>query len=122
MTDTPEPMADQEKALDDRIMDTLHELFDVIDTLIKNEAVSPKNREENIMPDTTPNNRASTPVNRLIDIAGELLDIYKKMDNAETPGHWQEFTDAEAKLAGAFDEDAISEDAAYAASFDNPDA
>lgn len=48
--------------------------------------------------------------------------IVRKLIDAETPGYWSEFTDEEAALAGAFDEDAISEEDAYKASFDNPDA
>lgn len=46
--------------------------------------------------------------------------VVDKLIDAETPGYWAEFTGEEAWFAGAFDEDAISEDAAYAASFDNP--
>lgn len=46
--------------------------------------------------------------------------VVDKLIDAETPGFWAEFTDEEAMFAGAFDEDAISEDTAYAASFDNP--
>ena len=47
--------------------------------------------------------------------------VIEKLIDAETPGYWSEFTDEEAEMAGAFDEDAISEEAAYNASFDNPD-
>ena len=46
--------------------------------------------------------------------------VIDKLVDAETPGYWAEFTDDEAALAGYFPENALSEEAAYDASFDNP--
>jgi hypothetical protein len=46
--------------------------------------------------------------------------VIDKLVDAETPGYWAEFTNGEAVLAGYFPEDALSEEAAYDASFDNP--
>ena len=126
MTETPETTTNQEKAPIDRVMDTVNELFEVIDTLLDVDTVHPADGGENVTPgasaDTFPDAPAVTPARRLLDITGELIDIARKLADAETPGYWQEFTDDEAELVGAFDEDAISEEEAYRASFDNPDA
>ena len=51
------------------------------------------------------------------DMLGTVID---KLADAETPGYWAEFTREEAEMAGAFTENALSEEAAYDASFDNP--
>ncbi len=115
MTETPETATNQEKAPIDRVMDTVNELFEVIDTLLDVDTVPPADGGEDVTP-------AVTPARRLLDITGELIDIARKLADAETPGYWQEFTDDEAELVGAFDEDAISEEEAYRASFDSPDA
>lgn len=61
-----------------------------------------------MLPNTTDNSMR-------IDTIGE------KLFDAEIPGFYALFTDEEAAIAAAFEEDAISEDAAFAASFDNPD-
>ncbi len=47
--------------------------------------------------------------------------LEQQLLDAETPGHYGTFTDEEAVALGAFDEDAISEADALAASFHNPD-
>lgn len=47
--------------------------------------------------------------------------LNEKLHDAETPGFYALFTDAEAAAAGAFEEDAISGEVAFAASYDNPD-
>lgn len=65
--------------------------------------------------------RVETAINHLETATGMLHSVIDKLIEAETPGFWSEFTDEEAELAGAFDEDAITEDAAYEASFDNPE-
>ncbi len=46
--------------------------------------------------------------------------VIDKLVDAETPGYWAEFSIEEAAMAGFFQESALSEDAAYDASFDNP--
>lgn len=55
------------------------------------------------------------------DNAMRIDTIAEKLADAETPGFYALFTDEEAAIAGAFVEDAIGEEAAFAASFDNPD-
>jgi hypothetical protein len=65
--------------------------------------------------------RVETALDRLETATGMLHSVIDKLIEAETPGFWSEFTDEEAELAGAFDEDAVTEDAAYEASFDNPE-
>ena len=47
--------------------------------------------------------------------------INEKLMDAETPGFYALFTDEEAVLAGAFDDDAIGEESALVGSYDNPD-
>ncbi len=47
--------------------------------------------------------------------------LEQQLLDAETPGHYGAFTDEEAAALGAFDEDAISEAGALAASFHNPE-
>lgn len=47
--------------------------------------------------------------------------INEKLLDAETPGFYALFTDEEAAAVGAFDDDAISEEAALLGSYDNPD-
>jgi hypothetical protein len=123
MADTPETTANQEKLPVDQIMDRVNELFGVIDTLIDDDQTDPlQEYGENTISGTPESSEEKTPARRLLDITGGLIDIASKLADAETPGHWQEFTDAEAESAGVFDEDAISEDDAYVSSFDNPDA
>ncbi len=128
MTETPETVTNQEKAPIDRVMDTVNGLFEVIDTLLDVDTAPPEDGGEDVTPgasadtSTFPDTPTVTPARRLLDITGELIDIARKLADAETPGYWQEFTDDEAELVGAFDEDAISEEEAYRASFDNPDA
>ena len=55
------------------------------------------------------------------DNAMRIDTVSEKLLDAETPGFWALFSDEEARQAGAFAEDALSEEAAFAASFDNPD-
>lgn len=55
------------------------------------------------------------------DNAMRIDTIGEKLLDAETPGFFALFTDEEAAIAGAFEEDAISEDAALLGSYDNPD-
>ena len=47
--------------------------------------------------------------------------INEKLMDAETPGFYALFTDEEAAIAGAFDDDAISDETALVGSYDNPD-
>jgi len=57
-----------------------------------------------------------------LEVATDMLhSVIEKLIEAETPGFWSEFDDDEAELAGAFDDDAITPEAAYEASFDNPE-
>lgn len=63
----------------------------------------------------------TNPAGHTAPAADQNETIIRKLIDAETPGYWSEFTDEEAEFAGAFDEDAISEEDAYKASFDNPD-
>lgn len=52
---------------------------------------------------------------------GTRMDIInEKLQDAETPGFFALFTDEEAAAVGAFDDDAISEEAALLGSYDNP--
>ncbi len=44
--------------------------------------------------------------------------VLEKMRDAETPGFWAEFAPDEAELAGAFEEDALSEDDTVATDID----
>ncbi len=53
------------------------------------------------------------------DIDPQFLE--QQLLDAETPGHYGTFTDEEAAALGVFDEDAISEADAFAASFHNPE-
>ncbi len=55
------------------------------------------------------------------DNAMRIDTIDEKLLDADIPGFYALFTDEEAATAGAFEEDAIDEHAAFAASFDNPD-
>lgn len=54
------------------------------------------------------------------DNAMRIDILTEKLMDAETPGFFALFTDEEAAAVGAFEEDAISEEAALIASFDNP--
>ncbi|MCD8141512.1 MAG: hypothetical protein LUE17_17395 [Planctomycetaceae bacterium] len=54
------------------------------------------------------------------DNAMRIDTIGEKIADAETPGFFALFTDQEAAAAGAFEEDAIDEETAFAASFDSP--
>lgn len=47
--------------------------------------------------------------------------INEKLLDAEIPGFYALFTDEEAAIVGAFDDDAISEETALNGSYDNPD-
>jgi phage-related tail fiber protein len=60
---------------------------------------------------------ASTVETPTVPLEASIID---KLVDAETPGYWAEFTNDEATLAGYFPEEALSEEAAYDASFDNP--
>ncbi len=71
---------------------------------------------------TTNRENQTNPAGQTTPVADQTETIVRKLIDAETPGYWSEFTVEEAALAGAFDEDAISEEDAYKASFDNPDA
>ncbi len=51
----------------------------------------------------------------------DMQSLEEKLLDAEVPGGHATFTDEEAALLGAFEEDAISEADAFAASFHNPD-
>lgn len=66
-------------------------------------------------------NRVDNAVDQLETATSMLHSVIDKLIDAETPGYWSEFTDEEAELAGAFEDDAITEEAAYEASFDNPE-
>lgn len=55
------------------------------------------------------------------DNAMRIDTLGEKLLDAETPGFYALFTDEEAVAAGAFVEDALDEDTAFTASFDNPD-
>ena len=47
--------------------------------------------------------------------------VNEKLMDAEIPGFYALFTDEEAAIAGAFDDDAIGEESALVGSYDNPD-
>jgi hypothetical protein len=49
------------------------------------------------------------------------LFLEQQLLDAEIPGHYGTFTDEEAASLGAFEEDALSEADAFAASFHNPE-
>ncbi len=51
----------------------------------------------------------------------DMQALEEKLIDADIPGGYAAFTDAEAAYLGAFDEDAISEEDAFAASFHNPE-
>lgn len=53
--------------------------------------------------------------------ATQIDIINEKLMDAEIPGFFALFTDEEAALAGAFDDDAIGEESALPGSYDNPD-
>ena len=55
------------------------------------------------------------------DNAMRIDTLGEKLMDAETPGFFALFTDEEAAAAGAFEEDALDEEAAIIASRDNPD-
>lgn len=57
----------------------------------------------------------TTPNTTQMDIINE------KLLDAEIPGFYALFTDEEAAIVGAFDDDAISEETALNGSYDNPD-
>lgn len=46
--------------------------------------------------------------------------VFEKLADAQTPGYQAEFAPDEAEAAGAFSEDALSEDDALASTFDYP--
>ncbi len=54
-----------------------------------------------------------------IEIDVQFLE--QQLLDADIPGHYSAFTDEEAAFLGAFEEDAISEEDAFAASFHNPE-
>lgn len=60
-------------------------------------------------------------LNNPTDNAMRIDTLAEKLADAETPGFWTSFTDDEAGQAGVFHDDALSEETAFAASFDNPD-
>jgi hypothetical protein len=51
----------------------------------------------------------------------DMQSLEERLRDADIPGGYATFTDEEAALLGAFDEDAISEEDAFAASFHNPE-
>jgi len=53
--------------------------------------------------------------------ATQMDIINEKLMDAEIPGFYALFTDEEAALVGAFDDDAIDEESALIGSYDNPD-
>ncbi|MCD8351865.1 MAG: hypothetical protein LUC93_14755 [Planctomycetaceae bacterium] len=54
------------------------------------------------------------------DNAMRIDTIGEKIADAETPGFFALFNDQEAAAAGAFEEDAFDEEAAFSASLDKP--
>ena len=50
-----------------------------------------------------------------------MAELEQRLLDADIPGGYATFTDEEAALLGAFEEDAISGEDAFAASFHNPD-
>lgn len=65
--------------------------------------------------------KQTNPTGQTAPAMDQTETVVRKLIDAETPGYWSEFTDEEAELAGAFEDDAITEEAAYEASFDNPE-
>lgn len=57
---------------------------------------------------------------RRTDNAMNIDALKEKLLDAEVPGFYAMFEPEEADYIGAFDEDALSEDDAFLASFDNP--
>ncbi len=51
----------------------------------------------------------------------DMQALEEKLIDADIPGGYAVFTDAEAAYLGAFDEDALSEADAFGASFHNPE-
>lgn len=58
---------------------------------------------------------------RKTDNALNIDILHEKLSDAEIPGFYAMFSPEEAEAIGAFDEDALSDEDAYLASFDNPD-
>lgn len=58
---------------------------------------------------------------RKTDNAMNIDVIQEKLADAEIPSFYAMFSPEEAEAIGVFDEDALSDEAAYLASFDNPD-
>jgi len=51
----------------------------------------------------------------------DMNSLMERLSDAEIPGYYATFTDEEAALLGAFEEDAISGESALAGSYHNPD-
>ena len=51
----------------------------------------------------------------------DMDSLMERLADADIPGYYATFTDEEAALLGAFEEDAVSGESALAGSFHNPD-
>lgn len=51
----------------------------------------------------------------------DMEALTQRLADADIPGYYATFTEEEAALLGAFDEDAISDEDALAGSYHNPD-
>lgn len=58
-----------------------------------------------------------------VEATANTIDVnflVERLADAEIPGHYAVFTDEEAAYLGAFEEDAITEESAFAGSYHNP--